>query len=144
MEIEWSWMQQIAFLMYSIPVGIVLGILLNVFNGFERLMKIRLNNFILDVAFAILSAVITFLSALVITDGQIHPVLFIGQLLGFLLVHYFCGKYISKCIYQLCKFLIKVVGCCRGLLSHICIITKNAAKCTVFKTFIKKILEIFS
>lgn len=81
----------------SICLGGVIGILLDVFSGLER-NQTRMYRLFLDVIFGPLAAVIMFLGSLVIMDGQLHPFLFFGILVGLFLEHLTLGRYLSQIV----------------------------------------------
>ena len=81
--LEWSGWQQIQFLFESIPCGVVLGLLFEMTSGFVRFSAKKWTGYFLDALQGVLSAIITFFAALVTMDGQLHPLLFIGVVLGF-------------------------------------------------------------
>ena len=83
------------FLMKSIPVGALIGVIFSAINGMERKRVSCFRLFIADVLFFILSALITFFASLVIMDGHLHPILFGGLVIGFSFVHFLCGRHIA-------------------------------------------------
>lgn len=85
--------------------------LLDFVSGLER-NRSRVYRFWLDVAFGPLAAVLLFLGSLVIMDGQLHPLLLLGALLGLVLEHLTVGVYLSKTVFFLRKFLRKSVAIC--------------------------------
>lgn len=108
MELEWTGTQQLRFLVESIPVGVALGVVFNVVNGVCRIRRNGIKTFLFDVVFAVISAIITFFAALVIMDGQLHPILFIGLLFGFVVLHVAVGRFIAKAVFHMGVFCITV------------------------------------
>ena len=92
---EWSGGQQISFLLQSIGLGIAQGLLLDVLTGFARIPKHH-RWLWTDVLFGPLAALITFFGALVIMDGQLHPLLLFGTFSGMLLEHISVGRCICR------------------------------------------------
>lgn len=153
MEIEWSGIQQLSFIFKSLPIGVLFGVTLNIINGLGRIWRCRWKVFIADIVFSVIASVVTFFAALVITDGQLHPILFLGILLGLIITHFLCGKYIAKFVFHIgmrCslwartisdlarKFIVKVVSAIKKVRK-----TDNAtAKTTKTGLFFKKRLEI--
>ena len=82
---EWSGRQQLLFLVHSALVGAGIGLLFDCISGCLRLRKYRRYLFIIDGLFGALAALATFFGSLVITDGYMHPLLFLGIGLGFLI-----------------------------------------------------------
>lgn len=97
---EWSGLRQLGVALKSVVPGCYIGFMLDVSTGFWRGKKYRHKIFLADIICCILAAVITFFGALVITDGQFHPVLFVGILIGLLVEHFVVGRWLS---YLFCK-----------------------------------------
>ena len=97
MNMEWSGGQQIVFLLQSIGLGVVQGLLLDILMGFVRMPK-RARWLWMDVLAGPISALITFLGALVIMDGQLHPLLLFGTFLGMWFEHITVGRGICRFI----------------------------------------------
>ena len=96
---EWTGWQQISFLLYSVLLGCGQGLLLDVITGiihFKRGKRLLWS----DVIFGPLAAVITFLGALVIMDGQLHPLLLCGVLLGMVCEHVLIGVWIGRGLWR--------------------------------------------
>lgn len=95
---EWTGWQQVQFYLESLPWGMLVGLLFDINSGIIR-TKVRMTGAVLlDSVFGVLAAGITFFGALVIMDGQLHPLLFCGILSGFLLEHYTVGKAVAFCL----------------------------------------------
>lgn len=112
MLIEWTGQQQLLFLMKSIPVGALIGVMFSAINGMERKRVFCFRLFIADVLFFTLSALITFFASLIIMDGHLHPILFGGLMIGFSFVHFLCGRHIAwfiRTVGNSCKTLLKFV-----------------------------------
>ena len=88
-------MQQLNVLLQSTALGGGIGTLFDVCGGFWRGKKYRRQMFLTDVVLCALSAVITFFGALIVADGQLHPVLFVGILLGVVAEHYAVGRWLG-------------------------------------------------
>lgn len=82
-------------LLWCVVVGVIIGVLFDCASGFGRTVKRRVL-FCLDMFLGPLFSLITFFSALVITDGELHPLLFAGVLVGFVVEHVTIGRWISK------------------------------------------------
>ena len=93
-SMEWTGQQQIQFLLQSIVLGVLQGLCLDLVTNLfvERRRRKWLWT---DVLFGPLAAIITFFGALVIMDGQLHPLLFLGIALGMLAEHVTIGTLIS-------------------------------------------------
>lgn len=94
---EWSGRQQIYFLLQSVVLGAGQGLLLDVLTGMVRITN-RKRWLWTDVIFGPIAAVITFCGALVIMDGQLHPLLFVGVGFGMLMEHVMIGVLVCRCI----------------------------------------------
>lgn len=121
--------EQMRFFGYSICLGGMIGMLLDVFSGFGRNRK-RVYRFWLDVAFGPLAAILLFLGSLVIIDGQLHPLLLLGALLGAVLEHVTIGVYLSKFVVFLRKIVRKFITIFGKVLSFCaCLAAKLRAFC---------------
>ena len=120
---EWSKSQQILFLLQSALVGAAIGALFDWLSGWYRERRYRKKLFVADILFGAVSAVGMFLGALVIMDGQLHPLLFFGGLFGFLFEHYAIGKwgspYVSKVHFGLRRFRCFLTSLAFSLLARI-------------------------
>lgn len=94
-NMEWSGRQQIQFLLQSFMLGGLLGLCLDIATGLFTARK-RRRWLWSDVLFGPFAAVITFLGALIIMDGQLHPLLFIGVALGMLTEHVTVGGHLCR------------------------------------------------
>ena len=94
--LEWSGWQQVLFLLECIPSGMILGLLFEITSIFVRFTAKKGNRYLFDALYSVLAAIITFFTALVTMDGQLHPLLFIGILLGFISEHLLLGEFIMK------------------------------------------------
>lgn len=104
---EWTGWQQIVFLLQSICLGLAQGVLLDLLSGFGRRAS-PIRRISLDVLFGVLAALMTFFGALVIMDGQLHPILFMGCALGMILEHVILGMWLAKWIYCMRLFFGKI------------------------------------
>lgn len=93
-NMEWTGQQQIQFLLRSIILGVLQGLCLDLMTSLLAGRK-RRRWLWTDVFFGPLAAIITFFGALVIMDGQLHPLLFLGIALGMLAEHVTIGTLIS-------------------------------------------------
>ena len=93
-SMEWTGQQQIQFLLQSIFLGVLQGLCLdlitNLFAGRRRRKWLWT-----DVLFGPLAAIIPFFGALVIMDGQMHPLLFLGIAVGMLAEHVTVGLLVA-------------------------------------------------
>ena len=104
--VEWSGWQQIVFIFECIPIGTILGFLFEINSSFVRLSARKSTKYFLDSLFGLLASVVTFFTALVIMDGQLHPILFLGIGFGFFCEHIVLGRLVI----QLLSMLVKTVG----------------------------------
>ena len=114
-NMEWSGRQQIQFLLQSFILGGLLGLCLDIATGLFTARK-RRRWLWSDVLFGPFAAVITFFGALVIMDGQLHPLLFIGVALGMLTEHVTVGVYLCREVRDVRLWIGKCArkGCCYG------------------------------
>lgn len=117
-ELEWGIAQQLLLLVQSGVLGVVLGALFEIISGMAR-GKSKVSRFIADVIFCIFSALITFFFSLVVTDGRLHPVMFIGVGMGLLLEHISGGRWIGFAVYKCLCFIRKLRVNCSGALVRI-------------------------
>ena len=93
-NMEWTGQQQIQFLLRSIILGVLQGLCLDLMTSLLVGRK-RRRWLWTDVLFGPLAAIVTFFGALVIMDGQLHPLLFFGIALGMLVEHATVGCLIA-------------------------------------------------
>ena len=98
---EWSGQQQIQRLLQCVVLGAMQGFMLDVITGFARAGKKR-KWLWTDVLFGPFAAVFTFLGALVIMDGHLHPILLIGVCVGMLLEHMTIGAVVCRALRCVC------------------------------------------
>ena len=94
---EWTVPEQVYFFWQSICLGMGIGIVLDFLSGWGR-GRSRRYRIWLDVLFGPVSAVMLFFGSLVIMNGQLHPLLFFGVLIGAVLEHLTVGRYLSRVI----------------------------------------------
>lgn len=94
-DLEWGGIQQLTLLFRSSLVGVGVGVLFDLMTGFWR-GTTKLKRFMVDVVFCLLASIITFFSSLVLTDGKLHPVLFVGMYLGVYSEHVSLGRWVSR------------------------------------------------
>ena len=92
---EWTGRQQILFLLQSIGLGAFQGFALDVITGFTRPLTQR-KWLWMDVMFGPMAAVCTFFGALVVMDGQLHPLLLFGVTLGMAAEHVLIGGWMCR------------------------------------------------
>lgn len=98
-ELEWGGAQQLMLLLQSGVLGVGLGVVFDLMTGVGRDVS-KIKRFFLDLIFCVLAALVTFFFSLVITDGKMHPILFLGCLLGMAIEHCVIGKRISRVVYK--------------------------------------------
>lgn len=99
-DVEWSGVQPLTFLLYSVLPGFIIGLLFDIGGGWWRGKKYRKRLWLADALLGLPAAIITLFGALIITDGQLHPTLFCGMLLGFLAEHYTCGRLLTFLLHR--------------------------------------------
>lgn len=109
-------------------MGVMIGILLDIFNGLGR-NRSRAYRFWLDVIFGPLAAVMLCLGSLAIMDGQLHPLLLFGAFVGVVLERLTIGRYLSNSV----AFLRRVVGQLVKVLEKACL---------VFSKWLRKIVHV--
>ena len=132
MEIEWTGHQQLMFLLESICAGLLLGAVFGIFNGVGHIRNRRGRVFLLDVLYFVLAAVITFFSSLVVMDGQLHPLLFIGILCGAVISYLLLGRFLSRLVCMTGRRITRIAAqsslYMRKMRKNMAIIAKNAVK----------------
>ena len=90
--VEWTGRQQLLFLLQSGGVGFFLGLLFAAETAVGQVCCRRWQRFCLDGAFGAVAALVTFFASLAIMDGQLHPLLFLGSLIGFVAAYTSVGR----------------------------------------------------
>lgn len=112
---EWTGQQQIWFLLQSTMVGMMQGAVLDIVTGLYRFKKGRYWVWT-DALFGPFAAVTTFFGALVIMDGQLHPLLIFGTFLGMLAEHVALGRFICAGMRKIRRITREGVRATRALL----------------------------
>ena len=124
---EWGVGAQLPLLCQCAPIGACIGFFFDCMSGWLRHCSYRRRLFVADALFGGFAALVTFFGALVVLDGQMHPMLFFGVLIGFLVEHWVVGKWIGRLLCRTHVFVSrfvrdfihcmdsKLVGFCRYL-----------------------------
>lgn len=99
---DWSGRGQVLLLFQSTVPGIMIGALFDANSGFFRCCILRRYWGCIDALWGCTAALITFFSALILADGQLHPVLLAGVLFGFIAEHYTIGRLVRFCVHGIC------------------------------------------
>lgn len=102
-ELEWGGAQQLLLLLRCGVIGLGFGVAFDLMTGLWR-GATRSKRFVVDVVFCLLAALVTFYCSLILTDGKMHPILFMGLLAGALLEHLSVGRWVSKWVSQGVRF----------------------------------------
>ncbi len=87
---EWTWREQILLLLQCGGLGLLLGTVYDWLSVWCQLRRLsRAVCFVLDSLFGLLAALVTFFFSLATMDGRLHPLLFVGSLLGVMIQR--CG-----------------------------------------------------
>ena len=98
-SMEWTGRQQLWFLLQSVGFGFVEGLLLDMVTSFVP--PVRRSGYLwTDLAFGPFAAVVTFFGALVIMDGQLHPLLLFGVFFGMCIEHISVGIFMHKILWK--------------------------------------------
>ncbi len=116
---NWSGWQQIGLLAQCVPCGVIIGLVFEINSGLIRCDTRKPFQYCLDGIFGVIAAILTFFCALVLMDGQLHPVLFLGVLCGFLMEHFTIGRFVEWGIVSLSRFARKTGGYIRIVFSLI-------------------------
>lgn len=100
---EWTIRQQICFLLQSVCLGAMEGVCLDAITALIPSQKKR-DCFWIDIAFGPFAAVVSFFGALVIMDGQLHPLLLFGVFFGMWIEHIFIGIFLHKVVRKIRKY----------------------------------------
>ncbi len=111
MMMEWMGHQQILLLCQSVGLGICLGFVFSLCNTVSKSRRHRRLMFICDALFFVIASLITFFFSLAIMDGQLHPLLFGGCLVGFVLQHITIGRYLSRWLYRFGRWFHRALTC---------------------------------
>lgn len=94
---DWSGREQLQLLLESMVPGMLIGACFDCDNGLFHKQTSFWRTLILDGLWGCIAALVTFFTALVLADGQLHPVLLLGILLGFLIERYTIGRFVCLC-----------------------------------------------
>lgn len=109
--IEFTKNQQLMLLVASVMLGVVLGVLFEVFNALARFYRGRRRLvFLLDAIYFAVASLVTFYFSLAVMDGRLHPLLFCGCALGLLIQHIAIGRFVCECFYRGLRLLRTVVA----------------------------------
>ena len=108
--LEWTGQQQLLFFWQSTGLGMLVGLVFDITSGLCRVIRRRWVVFLLDALFGVQAALITFFGALAIMDGQLHPLLFAGALVGFVMEHTSVGVYIGRGVCWCCRLFARASG----------------------------------
>lgn len=104
MDIEWTGSQQLAFSAHSVVLGILVGFFTDV--AFAVLCRDTRRRWLLfDTLSGPLIALFVMFGALIIMDGHLHPLLFLGSFLGMIVEHLTLASAIRWIIRNLCRLL---------------------------------------
>ena len=117
---DWTGEQQLWLLLQSALVGAMIGCTFDAVSGWFRGRIYRRPLFWADVWLGVLAALVTFFGSLVIMDGLLHPMLFVGVFIGFLLEHYTIGKVIAFMMRWIHRFVMRFKGKIGSVLRHVC------------------------
>ncbi len=117
---EWTGRQQTFFLLQSVVLGVMQGFALDVVTGFVSSSK-RKRWLWTDIVFGPLAAVVTFFGALVVMDGQLHPLLLFGVFLGMAAEHIVVGVWMGRAIRRTRCLARKSLQMGYGLISQIAV-----------------------
>lgn len=116
MVMQWSGSEQIRLFAQSILLGICFGVLFSFFNVASKPRNCRHLLFLGDMLFFVTTSFITFFFAMTMMDGRLHPLLFGGSLVGFVLFHVAFGRYLSRWLYRFGRWLMFVMKRLIGLI----------------------------
>ena len=109
MMVEWTGRQQLLFLLQSGGLGFGLGFLFELFTA-SAFCGGRRRRFLLDAAFGVVAALVTFFGALAIMDGDFHPLLFAGIGVGFIAEHMGPGAFLRLVLVRVFRTTDRICG----------------------------------
>lgn len=115
MMIEWTGYDQLRLLGMSILLGGCLGLLFSLFNMAAKFRRRKLL-FACDVLFLLIASLATFFFSLATMDGYLHPLLFVGCVVGFVLFHVAIGRCLSRWVYRFGRWLLIMIRRLIGLI----------------------------
>lgn len=104
---EWTGRQQILFLLQSIGLGFIVGFCLDSVTAVTQ-RSARRRWRLSDMLFGPIAALLVFLGALVIMDGQLHPLLILGSFWGMLAEHFTLGIWVGKLLQKVRYYIRKL------------------------------------
>lgn len=132
---EWTGAHQLALFWQSSLLGVELGFLFDFFNIPSKMRRRRrLAVFLCDTLFFVLAAAVTFFFSLAAMDGRMHPLLFCGSLLGFVVQHLLVGRLFSRVLYLIGRFVYTVLRRFFSLLRTLFLF--------IFKAFLRPLLAL--
>lgn len=124
---EWTGEQQIQCLLQSICLGLMQGATFDVFTGLGR-QTTRFRRWVLDAFFGPIAGLMLFFGTLVIMDGQLHPLLLVGSLIGLLLEHITIGAWLAASVDLIHLWCLKVIRFLKKMWVRMVVLTKLGAK----------------
>ncbi len=110
---EWTWREQILLLLQCGGLGLLLGTVYDWLSVWCQLRRLsRAACFVTDALFGLLAALVTFFFALATMDGRLHPLLFIGSLLGVTVQRCGISRVHRRLLYRLGTLLRRCVRLC--------------------------------
>lgn len=105
MQMEWTGHEQVVLFAESVLLGVCLGMVFAFFNVAPKCRRHRRLLFVSDMLFFMTASLVTFFFSLATMDGHLHPLLFGGSVIGFVLFHITLGRYLSRWLYLLLRCL---------------------------------------
>lgn len=131
---EWTIRQQMQCLLLSVVLGVMQGLVLDVITGCVHITP-RKRWLWTDILFGPIAAIITFCGSLVIMDGQLHPLLYLGVFFGLIGEHvtvgvWVCGfvRYVRKKLRLWRGVAVFAIGSCWRRICALFVFKKKSAE----------------
>lgn len=91
--------------LYFIIIGIIIGLLFDIFRSVRRSFKIPdIITYLQDILFLIITAILLLISIFIINNGEIRGFMFIGIFIGLIVYFSIISKYILKILTKILLF----------------------------------------
>ncbi len=126
---EWAREQQLVLFCQSGLLGVALGFVFDFFNLPSKTHRQRRwMVFLIDVLFCVVAAMVTFYFSLAVMDGRMHPLLFCGSLMGFVVQHLTVGRFFGRLLYATVRVAYTILGRIFGWLEGVLLRGVSAIK----------------
>jgi len=128
--------EQFVIFLFSILMGVILGIIYSVFKVFRMIFKMSIVQvFFLDIFYFIFSSILTFLFIIAVSTGEIRLFIIAGEIAGFFIYYITLGNLLTRFIVFIMKITRKIVFKIKKIVILIIKPVKNLAKKLILIVF---------